>query len=385
MILDIIDDEFRYYKRTKGQKYMVTSKKAPFRVLTFDGGGILGFYEAAVLHEISKLSNKRFRDTDDADIGNAFKLICGTSTGSIIAAGLAKGIKIAEIKSLYKLNAKAIFPSPKPSNKLMLTFWAITNTFKASGNQVSLKKTLEGTLKESTFLDVWNDRNIALCIPAVNAQTHKPSVLKTPHLPRLSRDDNMKLSDACLSSAAAPIYFPIAEVDDPNNSLEDNSKIYHVDGGLWANNPVLIGLTEALEMADEEQPIEIYSIGTPDILDTDVDFTKNLQKGLLGWKFGLEVINMSLYSQAQGHDYIAKLLAKSLSTSGRSIDILRLPSCKSSISDLQSLDLDKNDEKAFEVMQKLAKQVALDIDSVDGQSTLVGQKYRTLFKGMDPL
>lgn len=357
-------------------------KKTPFKVLTFDGGGILGFYEASVLHEISKLSNNKFRDGEDADIGLSFKLICGTSTGSIIAAGLAKGISISNIKALYKSNAKNIFPDPKPESKLKMIIWAIKNSFKSSCSQVSLKKALQDTLDDTTIKDVWEDRKIGLCIPTVNAQTHQPSVLKTPHMSRLSRDDKMKLSDACLSSAAAPIYFPVAEVDDPTNSKNEDTKIYHVDGGLWANNPVLVGLTEALELADEDQPIEIYSIGTPEIINSDVDFVNNPQKGLVGWKFGLEVINMSLYSQAQGHNYIANLLAKSLSSTKRSVEIFRLPSCNASVSDLQSLDLDKNDEKAFVVMEKLAKQVAVDIKSQQGNNKDIGKKYTDLFKNM---
>lgn len=355
----------------------------PFRVLTFDGGGILGYYEASLLHEISKLSNTKFIDGEDADIGASFDILCGTSTGSIIAAGLAKGISIEKIKSLYKENAKQIFPHPKPTHILGEIKWALIDSFFwPSCSEIALKSVLVDTLGDMTFEEVWSKRNIALCIPTVNVQTHKPSVLKTPHIPRLSRDNKMKLVDACLSSAAAPIYFPVAEIDDPMNSLTENAKLYHADGGLWANNPVLIGLTEALEMAKIDQPIEIYSIGTPVISEARESFLQDTHRGLFGWMFGIEIIKMSLFAQSIGHNYMANLLAKSLTASGRDVKIYRIPDSVPSKEQLASLDLDRNDDKTFEVMQTLAKNVSQDLKSSAARQDELSSKYMDLFHSM---
>ena len=41
----------------------------------------------------------------------------------------------------------------------------------------------------------------------------------------------------------------------------DKDEVF-LDGGLWANAPVLIGLIDALEMATTEDRIEVYSLGT---------------------------------------------------------------------------------------------------------------------------
>jgi uncharacterized protein len=355
----------------------------PFRVLTLDGGGILGYYEASLLHEISKLSNTKFIGGKNADIGASFDILCGTSTGSIIAAGLAKGISIEEIKSLYKNNAKQIFPHPKPTSKSGELRWALFNSsFWPSSSEIALKKVLTDTLKDMTFEEVWKNREVALCIPTVNVRTHKPSVLKTPHLSRLSRDNKMKLVDACLSSAAAPIYFPIAEIDDPMNTSAESAKLYHADGGLWANNPVLIGLTEALEMAETDQPIEIYSIGTPVLSEASESFLKDTHKGLIGWMFGVEIVKMSLFAQSIGHNYIANLLAKSLTNSGRSVKIYRIPDSTPSKEQLASLDLDRNDSAAFEVMQTLAKSVSQDLKSAAARNDELSSKFIDLFHGM---
>ena len=52
-----------------------------FRILSLDGGGIMGAFSAAVLAEFEEVTGRR--------IVEHFDLITGTSTGGIIAAGLA--------------------------------------------------------------------------------------------------------------------------------------------------------------------------------------------------------------------------------------------------------------------------------------------------------
>jgi uncharacterized protein len=69
--------------------------------LTIDGGGIRGTFPAAVLANLeSELEHP---------IGRYFDLISGTSTGGIIAIGLALGLKASEILDLYENEGPAIF------------------------------------------------------------------------------------------------------------------------------------------------------------------------------------------------------------------------------------------------------------------------------------
>src|SRR6266851_6335470 len=65
----------------------------PFRVLSLDGGGAKGVYTLGVLKEVEAMAN--------APLCEVFDLIFGTSTGSIIAALIALGYRIAEIETLY--------------------------------------------------------------------------------------------------------------------------------------------------------------------------------------------------------------------------------------------------------------------------------------------
>ncbi len=77
-----------------------------FQILTLDGGGIKGIFSAAVL--------AHFEEDLGINIVDHFDLIVGTSTGGIIALGLAIGMKPLDIVEFYINNGKRIFGESWP-------------------------------------------------------------------------------------------------------------------------------------------------------------------------------------------------------------------------------------------------------------------------------
>ena len=77
--------------------------KTPKRILALDGGGIKGAITLGFLEKVESILKQRFYKTygDDFRLHHYFDLIGGTSTGSIIAAGLAIGMTVKELKDLY--------------------------------------------------------------------------------------------------------------------------------------------------------------------------------------------------------------------------------------------------------------------------------------------
>src|SRR3954471_11858373 len=67
-------------------------KDRPFRILSIDGGGICGILPAAVLAELER------RFLDGRSVAAHFDMVAGTSTGGIIALGLARGRTATEIR-----------------------------------------------------------------------------------------------------------------------------------------------------------------------------------------------------------------------------------------------------------------------------------------------
>src|SRR5580658_1315 len=77
----------------------------PRRMLALDGGGIRGLIALGILESLESLVFER----TGLRLCDYFDYIAGTSTGSIIAAGLARGVKVGEIIEFYKSCGKQMF------------------------------------------------------------------------------------------------------------------------------------------------------------------------------------------------------------------------------------------------------------------------------------
>ncbi|MBR6619770.1 MAG: patatin-like phospholipase family protein [Clostridia bacterium] len=183
------------------------------KILSIDGGGIKGIFAASFLAQIEQKNHIKICDY--------FDLIAGTSTGGIIAAGLACGVPAQRILEIYIKKGEKIFPQQKR--------FAVFKTKYDS-------KTLESELVE-IFKDIFiRDCLTRLVIPAFNISENRTRVFKTPHAPDLYYDKNVKLVDCILATTAAPLYFKPHAM---------NGGVF-IDGGVGANNPSLIALVEGI-------------------------------------------------------------------------------------------------------------------------------------------
>jgi uncharacterized protein len=91
-----------------------------------------------------------------------------------------------------------------------------------------------------------------LCIPAFEGRHGEPWIFKTPHHPHYQKDRIERMVKVGLSTAAAPTFFEAL----PNNGY------VMVDRGLWANNPVMNALVDALACYDLDRgQVQILSLG----------------------------------------------------------------------------------------------------------------------------
>ena len=83
----------------------------PKRILALDGGGLRGVLTLAFLKRIETLLREQAGAGDDFRLSDYYDLIGGTSTGSIIAAGLALGMSVDEVREHYfKLGTQVFKP-----------------------------------------------------------------------------------------------------------------------------------------------------------------------------------------------------------------------------------------------------------------------------------
>jgi uncharacterized protein len=348
---------------------------APFRILALDGGGIRGLYTATLL---DRLSESFAQQTGSAaeNLGQRFQLITGTSTGGILACALAAGVAPARIVKLYEENGPSIFRNPLPSGRLSRMWWAMRNSLGAANSVAPLAEALTAIFGDQTLGDIWRDKSVALCIPSTKMLDETPKVFKTPHNPRFTVDRHYKVVDVCLATSAAPIFLPLAVLPDPQN-LNDHAAF--ADGGLWANNPSLVGLVEALEICWNDdsdcakRPIEILSIGTCGLPDGDTPGVK-ASRGLLDWGIGIKTTSLSMNAQAASASFMTRLLCQRVSELGRKARVVRIENPPVSIAQSQHLGMDLATPRAIQLLKQLGATKAQAVmslcaepDSADGQ------------------
>lgn len=215
----------------------------PFRILSIDGGGIRGILPAAILDNFEQ----RFLGGRSA--GECFDLIAGTSTGGIIALGLSIGLTARSILDLYLEHGADIFP---PIRGPFQTVQAKLRWLGALRRYRYERAPLEALLRNAFGDRRLEDAQRRLCIPAFDGAYTEVHIFKTPHHPDFKLDWSERLVDVALATSAAPTYFAVYK----------NQGRQFADGGVWANNPMMIGLVDALSCNDlARRQVHILSLG----------------------------------------------------------------------------------------------------------------------------
>jgi hypothetical protein len=214
-------------------------KDRPFRILSIDGGGICGILPASVLAELEA------RYLNGQSIGEYFDLIAGTSTGGIIALGLARGLTAAAVRDVYVDRGGLIFP---PVSRIRRLWRGIRRLQRYPSERKPLQDELLRIFGDTAF----GEAKTRLCIPAFEGRHGEPWIYKTPHHPDYKRDRHASMVTVGLATAAAPTFF---------EALSNNGYLM-LDGGLWANNPVMNALVDALTCFDiDRRQVRILSLG----------------------------------------------------------------------------------------------------------------------------
>ena len=350
-------------------------KIKPLRVLSLDGGGMRGIYAASYLARLTENFAKK-NDIKSIDFGAKFDLIVGTSTGAFIACGLAAEVPLYQMVDLYREHGHLIFQLPVPDNVKAVASDVFGRSNAIQAGEKSLRDALTHSFGGETLGALYHRRRIALAIPSVEMGRHRGWVFKTSHLKNSNkRDDGYSLVDVCLASSAAPIYRSLAYLAIPESDAIGGNVF--CDGGLWANNPVLVALLDALEMAEEGQEIQIFCMGTCPRPAGEEIKKEEVHRGLLGWRFGADVASLAIDAQEFAYHLIATKLTRYLT---KPCSIIRFPTDNVPASMMQHLGLD---DVRPESMAALARQAHSDADftnSICGdENNPIGKKICGLF------
>ncbi|MEO0728306.1 MAG: CBASS cGAMP-activated phospholipase [Bacteroidota bacterium] len=311
----------------------------PFKILSIDGGGIKGLYSSTILEHLEAEFECRISDH--------FDLLCGTSTGGLIALGLSQKISAEDISDIYKEKGDEIFPSRSPWMRWFewieekyfggkffpgQTFWF------GKYNNENLKAILESMFGGKRV----KDTNNLLCIPTYSVTDGRPWVFKYDHKEgNLSRDNEALYVDVALATSAAPTYLPIHEISFYNNKQ-------FVDGGVWANNPTLVGVIEAIRYfvgpGKEYDSLQVLSISSlSNAKGKPTGWRK--KRSFIGWRGDL--FDVSMNGQSMFTDYIMSSLAI---TDTIPIEYYRIPSADISHEQVQLVDMDATSKKCIDLL-----------------------------------
>lgn len=150
-----------------------------FRILSIDGGGIRGIIPAKIL---ALLEEELGRRGMSPHIYDYFDMICGTSTGGIIAIGLGLGMSAGDILKLYVDNAGIIFP-----HKNLATKTCRIACGKSFYKRDVLKKLVSMVYDNAAGVSParLGHSHTRLCIPVYDAHKGAMHVFKTSHHPEL--------------------------------------------------------------------------------------------------------------------------------------------------------------------------------------------------------
>ncbi len=260
------------YERTQPQR----------RMLALDGGGIRGVITLEILAAIEQQLAQRSGQGDAFRLCDYFDYVAGTSTGAIIAAGIARGMSVKELLAIYVNHGRELFDRAFALTRLKYLY-----------DSEPIAKMMQQKFGATTTLEPDHLRCLLLVVTH-NLSTDSPWPISSNPLAKynaLDRADcNLKIPlwKLVRASTAAPVYFPPERIQ---WSPTDPEKAFvFVDGGMTPyNNPAFLLYRMAtapiyrLNWTQGEDKLLVVSVGTgtadnagPSVVDANRNLFGNL-------------------------------------------------------------------------------------------------------------
>lgn len=312
------------------------------RILSIDGGGIRGIVPAVVLTHLEE-ALQQLTNNPDARLVDFFDLFTGTSTGSMIVAGLLAPSKdnrpaysAKEIVDLYFDNADTIFQD------------SLLQDIKSVAGLLNVKYNPEGI--ESVFQQHFPDTELSellkpTLIPVYDLTRGKNYFFRQQKA-KISARHNYYLKDVLRSATSAITYFPPMQI----STVDSTRQRCFIDGGIFANNPALSAYAEFRYHNPElhAKDTMMFSLGTGK-QGTHLDCESTQNWGALEWREPAG--NLFANAVADANHYQLKAVYDSMP------NYLRLDGF---FSDADKSSLDNTSKDYLDCLYYLGQQIAQD-------------------------
>lgn len=258
------------------------------RILSLDGGGIRGLVTCRWLAAVDGALGAAGK----AQIPGSFDLLAGSSTGGLIACGLALGHPPDVLADLYRARRHEIFPG------MARRLWSRATRLLSDGPSAPR---YDGKGLEKVLADVFGDARLGDCrvptlVPSYDTVSRKPVIFKSFK----PEHADLRVRDVCRATSAAPTYFPAhpLRVEGHDCAL--------IDGGVVANNPTACAIAEALRRDDNvdcTRDLVVVSVGSGE-RTRPIELRSAREWGALEW--AIPIIDVLFDGNAESVDYIAQ-------------------------------------------------------------------------------
>jgi uncharacterized protein len=250
------------------------------KLLSIDGGGIRGLIPALVLQEIERHTKR--------PIAESFDLIAGTSTGGILAMGLATpdgdgkpAYSARQLIEIYDQRGRDIFAR---------SFWKGMSSVGGLADERYDHRPLERVLGEYFGEIPLASALTNVLISSYDIEAREPFFFKSWR----ENTNATAMREAARATSAAPTYFEPARV------VADNRMRTLVDGGVFVNNPAMSAYAEARRLWPNEERILLVALGTGE-LTRPIRYEEARSWGLVQW--AVPLLNVVFDGVADAVDY----------------------------------------------------------------------------------
>ena len=260
------------------------------RILSLDGGGIRGLVSCVWLGGVEDALARAGKP----GLLKNFDLLAGSSTGALVACGLALGMSPGQLADLYRDQRHVIFPG------MAGRLWSRAGRLVEHGLSAPRydAKGLEKVLKKVFGTTTLGQAQKPLLVTSYDTISRTPVVFKSFK----PEHADLPMWEVCRASSAAPTYFPAHPM-----TVEGRKRAL-IDGGVVANNPTACAIAEALRKdarVNHSQDLVVLSIGTGE-RSRPIDLKSAQEWGALEW--AIPIIDVLFDGNTDAVDYIAQQL-----------------------------------------------------------------------------
>jgi len=281
--------------------------------LAICGGGYAGLFAAEFLARLES-------ELGGQPLGALFDLISGTSIGGLLALGLAKGMKAAELPGLLTQLGPALFGQPGHG------------ILRAKHDPKPLADEIDRIFGEAKLSSL---KRLVL-IPTVNMTAGEALVFSNrPH----DTTASMPIGEVALATSAAPYFLPPHQAD----------RRLYADGGLAANSPEALAAIEAVHGRGwSRDRVKMLVVGSTQSSARLPGHLLNLRWGLLSWIWEKRLLTTIMRSQMS----LARQQAKGILGPANVIDVDTILTAK----EQKHVALDKAASESTAILKTLAKE-----------------------------